>query len=518
MVLLDWIVVGLFFLVMIGIGFYAKSKASDSEDFFVGGGNVPWWLSGVSHHVSGHSGVVFVGYAAIAYTLGFTMYVWWAVVIGLATLIGAFWLAPRWPRLRQKLGIQSPTEYLKVRYGLPAQQFIAWLGVLQKLIDIGAKWASIGILMSGFTNGAVPVWLGILLAGAVSMIYITIGGLWADLLTDFMQFIVQAAAGVVIAIGVAGALGAKGLNYFNMWGELDKVTKDFSAPFNGSYTALWCALYLFVKTFEYNGGNWNLAARFIATSRGSEAKKAELLSSLLYFLWPLLIFAPMWAAPLLTPEGWLKGADGKAKTQFLEANLYPWLTQTYLPDGMVGLVMAAMFAATMGMTVSDINVLAAVTQRDILPVLSPKFEEIKEGPKSLFVARIITVAFTIVTLIVGLNNAQFGGVIGMVIGWFGALVGITGAPLILGLFRQFRWVSGPWVFLAMAVGLTGFAATQIWPKAPMMSDIKTALPLFLTVTVYLIGNYVNKARGFQPSREVEEMLTYISTDDSKVNV
>lgn len=121
---------------------------------------MPWWLSGVSHHVSGHSGVVFVAYAAIAYNLGFTMYVWWALVIALATLIGARIFAPGWPRLRQKLGIQSPTEYLKMRYGLPAQQTIAWLGVLMKLVDIGAKWASLGVLMHGFTG--VPIWLGIL--------------------------------------------------------------------------------------------------------------------------------------------------------------------------------------------------------------------------------------------------------------------------------------------------------------------------------------------------------------------
>lgn len=500
---LDWIVVGLFFVVMIGIGIYSKRMSSDSADFFVGGGKVPWWLSGVSHHVSGHSGVVFVAYAGIAYTLGFTMYIWWAVVIGFATLIGAFWLAPRWPRLRQRLGIQSPTEYLKMRYGLPAQQVIAWLGVLMKFIDIGAKWASIGILLNGFTGGAVPVVWGIILAGAVSMIYITIGGLWADLLTDFVQFIVQALAGVFIAVGVAGALGKIGLNYFTMWGPLNDITPGFSNPFNGSYTMLWCLLYLFVKTFEYNGGNWNLAARFIATADGREARKAELLSSALYFVWPLLIFAPMWAAPLLTPEHW--------DTKTAEAQLYPWLSSTYLPEGLVGLVMAAMFAATMGMTVSDINTLAAVTQRDILPVLSKKWAQMIDGPSSLRMARVLTIIFTTITVIVGLNNASFGGVIGMVIGWFGAMVGITGGPLILGLFKSLRWANGTWVLISVACGMGGFAVTQIFPKA-VPADLKTALPLAITCLVFLIGNYVNKARGIEPSRDVAEMLDYVSGD------
>src|SRR3954452_518585 len=99
---LDWAVVGLFFLAMVGIGVYSKKQSSDSSDFFVGGGKVPWWLSGVSHHVSGHSGVVFVAYAGIAYTYGITIYFWWAVAIGLALLVTAKWVAPRWPRLRER--------------------------------------------------------------------------------------------------------------------------------------------------------------------------------------------------------------------------------------------------------------------------------------------------------------------------------------------------------------------------------------------------------------------------------
>ncbi|WP_040160676.1 sodium:solute symporter family protein [Nigerium massiliense] len=501
---LDWIVVGLFFALMVGIGFYSKRKSSDSADFFVGGGKVPWWLSGVSHHVSGHSGVVFVAYAAIAYNMGFTIYVWWAFVIGMATIIGAFWLAPRWPRLRQKLGIQSPTEYLKTRYGLPSQQVIAWLGVLMKLLDIGAKWASIGILVNGFSGGAVPVLWGIILAGLVSMIYITIGGLWADLLTDFVQFAVQLLAGIFIAVGVGFALGERGLNYVTMWGALDRVQPNFSAPFNGDYTMLWCLLYLFVKTFEYNGGNWNLAARFIATSNGREARKAELLSSALYFVWPLLIFAPMWAGRLIFP-----GMDKP------DANLYPTLTMTYLPHGLVGLVLAAMFAATMGMTVSDINALAAVTQRDILPVLSRKWRAmIDSGRESLMWARIITVTFTVVTMIVGANNAAFGGVIGLVLTWFNALVGVTGGPLILGLFKRFRHTDGTWTLISIAGGVVAFAITQLFPKAPLMSDIRTGLPLLVTCLLFIIGNYVNKSAGKAVPPAVDDMLDHVDAPDA----
>src|SRR5690625_2896617 len=136
---LDYIVLGLFFLLLIGIGVASFRKVSSSDDFFVGGGQVPWWLAGVSHHVSGYSGVVFVAYAGIAYTLGFTIYIWWALPVAIACLSGAFIFAPRWSRLREGLNIQSPTEYLATRYDVPAQQLIAWSGVGLKLFDVGAK-------------------------------------------------------------------------------------------------------------------------------------------------------------------------------------------------------------------------------------------------------------------------------------------------------------------------------------------------------------------------------------------
>ena len=110
---LDWVVVALFFVLILWIGVRSGKNINNSEDFFIGGGKIPWWLSGISHHVSGYSGVVFVGYAGIAYTQGMSIYFWWAVNIALATMLGAVTIIPRWPRLRRALGIQSPTEYLK---------------------------------------------------------------------------------------------------------------------------------------------------------------------------------------------------------------------------------------------------------------------------------------------------------------------------------------------------------------------------------------------------------------------
>ena len=132
-----------------------------------------------------------------------------------ALVIGSNIFPVRWSRLRQRLGIISPLEYLVARYNLPAQQVLAWSGALLKIFDVGAKWTAAAILLQVFAN--VPTLWGVLLTGTVTLVYSVVGGLWADALTDMSQFVIQVIAGAVIippildllnhAYGFAGAPG-----------------------------------------------------------------------------------------------------------------------------------------------------------------------------------------------------------------------------------------------------------------------------------------------------------------------
>src|SRR5690625_7731825 len=100
-----------------------------------------------------------------------------------------FFIAPRWYRLRSKTGIQSPTEYLSTRYNLPTQQIMAWSGVLIKLFDIAAKWASMGILLNVFSG--ISIMVGMIISGIVKLIDSTIGGLWADVVHVLCGFVIM---------------------------------------------------------------------------------------------------------------------------------------------------------------------------------------------------------------------------------------------------------------------------------------------------------------------------------------
>src|SRR3954464_1186778 len=115
---LDWAVLIGYFGVMIAIGVWSHQRVGDVSDFFTAGGKMPWWLSGISHHMSGYSAVMFTAYAAIAYDCGITSSVTWSFPIAIGIALGSKLFAPRLNRVRSKLRVASPLEYLKNRYNL----------------------------------------------------------------------------------------------------------------------------------------------------------------------------------------------------------------------------------------------------------------------------------------------------------------------------------------------------------------------------------------------------------------
>ncbi len=486
---IDYVVIALFFLLVAGIGLLALRKIDGSRDYFVAGGKIPWWLGGISHHVSGHSGVVFVAYAAIAYRYGFTIYVWWAGSIIVACFTGAYWFAPRWARLRAVRNIESPTEYLALRYNIATQQVMAWTGVLLKLFDVGAKWASIGVLLHGFTG--LPISTGIWLSGGVSLFYITVGGLWADLYTDLAQFLVQVIAGLVLLAAVMTHLGG----WSSAWTLWERLPPGNSELFNGPYTPLFLIGFICAATLSYNGGTWNLAARYIGAPSAESAKRSALLSGWLYVIWPLFLFFPMWAAPILLPNL----AD--------PSQSYVLLTRQFLPAGLVGLVLASMFAATMSMTTSDTNTISSVINRDILPIMSARFRALDQR-KALRLARLTTLLFTLLTLIVGVEAERFGGVAGLIILWFGALIGPVSVPMLFGLLPVFRHADARAAIGSIAAGIGAFAVVKYALAAS--EGVRVLAPIATSVVVFSALAWLNRGRPVPP--EVDELLRAVSSD------
>lgn len=496
---LDWIVVGAYFLVMVWIGWWSRRRIKNASDFFVAGGKIPWWLVGISHHMSGYSAAVFVGYAALAYTVGFAVYVWWAISIAIACLLGAVWFAPRWPRLRKRLGIISPLEYLAVRYSVPVEQLLAWSGALLKLFDIAAKWTASAILLNVFAG--IPIVWGVLLVGGVTMFYSTIGGIWADVLTDLGQFIIQFVAALALAIAVMIRLDGLATP-FTMWSHLPE---SHSNPFNGSLTVGFFLAYIVVTTLSYNGGTWNLAMRMISAEDGHQAKRSMWFSAGLYLVWPLVLFFPMWAAPILLP--------GLAQPD----ESYALMATELLPDGLVGLVLAGMFAHTMAMTSSDSNAIASVVVRDIIPQFR-KGKTFLPEKAELFFSRLITFLFIASSMAIALTSDSFGGVLGLIILWFGALVGPVAVPMLFGMLQAFRRSGSAAALISTAGGLIMFTLNQWvitdWVKAlgDNSQAWSVATPVLVSLVLFAGIGWIRP----ENTPETDELIDSLCVDDTGV--
>ena len=486
---LDYVVMAFYVLMIVWITLWAMRRVGSTRDFFAAGGKMPWWLSGVSHHMSGYSAAVFVAYAAVAYRYGITIYFWWAFPIAIAVLIGAWVFAPRWARLRIHMNIESPMEYLATRYNLPTQQVLAWSGVVLKTFDVGAKWAAIAIIINVFT-GLDPV-VGICISGALSMFYTVMGGLWADACNDFGQFVVQFVAAIVMVIAVAIHLGGFG-ELFTIW---DRLPENHVQIVQEPYTLGFILAYFVIYTLSYNGGTWNLAQRFIASPGGREARKAALLSAFLYLLWPLVLFWPMWAAPLLYPD------------MVDPTRSYSVMAMELLPNGLIGLVLVAMFTHTLSMTSSDANAITAVVTRDILPVMLPR--RFQRGKTSLLAARITAFLFIATTLVIAMNAGRFGGILSLLIIWFGGLIGPISIPMLLGLLPLFKRSGSVAAIISWAVGVGTFFTVK-FVLTGISDATLVAAPVLSSLLLYILIGWLRPS----PVRpEVEVMLAALSQDN-----
>jgi Na+/proline symporter len=495
---LDWAVLLGYFGVMVAIGVWSHKRVDSVSDFFTAGGKMPWWLSGISHHMSGYSAVMFTGYAGIAYLYGVASFVTWAFPIAVGILIGAKLFAPRLNRLRSRLRVASPLEYLKNRYNLKTQQALAWSGVLLKIVDVGAKWAAIATLLSVFTG--ISLNQGILITGVITGIYCTVGGLWADALTEMGQFIIQFFAGIVMLFAVMVELDG----FSTLWTIWDEPElQGHAEPTAGPYTVIFLLAFLFIKTFEYNGGMWNQAQRYMATANAREATRSARLSALLWFLWPLVLSFPMWCAPLLVKAEKPDASDA-----------YALMTEQLLPHGLLGLVIVGFFSHTMAMCSSDANAIAAVFTRDIAPVLSEKARGWTERA-GLYVARWATVTFLALSMAVAtqVNSPTFKDIITVVIQWVAGLMGPIAIPFMLGMLRPFRR-SGPTAALtSWAMGLLAFWLVNYpinWNiEGGVPLHYKVSIPLAVSLFLYIVIGFIKP----EDTPERDAVLARINSDD-----
>ncbi len=405
----DYAMIAAYFVLMLGIGAYFYRYMRGIKDYFSGGNNIPWWLSGVSFYMSSFSVAAFIFYPALCYRHGWVgvTLLWVAVP---ATLFSVLLLARKWRRAR----IDSPVEYLELRYSALLRQLFTWQGVPVRIIDDGIKLLAIGTFISvglGF-----DMTLSMVCAGVIMLLYTFMGGLWAVAVTDFVQFIVLSAA-IVIMFPLA-FLRAGG--FMTVINEAPEGFFRLTTPeYNWGYVAFLIVMY----SLAWSSINWPLIQRYYCVPRERDAVKVGLTVIALYIIGPPIMFLPAIAATRILPG--LEDAG----------DVYPLLCNTLLPAGMLGLVVAAMFAATMSMLSSDYNVCANVLTNDVYRRLIRPDASDRE---LVLVGRLTTLLVGVLALATALTMARGRGedLFRVMVTLFGVATAPVAIPMILGLLSK----------------------------------------------------------------------------------
>ena len=406
---LDFVVMGVFALLIFAIGLtFTKVGSKNSNAFFEAGGETPWWINGLSLFISYFSAGTFVVWGSIAYKHGLVAN---AIQLTMAAsgLLVTLFIAARW----KKTGAATAAEYIGLRFGSKEKQFYTYLTLLLSLFTTAAVLYPVGKMVHVVTGLSVDS--SVLVIGLIIVLYTAAGGLWAVLVTDVVQFVILLAA-VVIVIPIAlGNVG--GFHHF-----FQQAPEGFFHPVNDDYTFGFMLAFVVYQMF-YIGGNWSYVQRYTSVATPKESKKVAGIFTVLYFISPFIWMLPPMIYRIINPN--LHGLDTE--------DAYIMLIQKVMPAGLIGLVLAGMVSATSSKANTTINMAATVFAQDIYKNLIRKKAPEKEV---ILIARFFTFVFGVATILIAMWIPQAGGIVEVVLSTASIAGGALFAPIIFTLFSK----------------------------------------------------------------------------------
>ena len=359
---LDWWIIGIFFLILLAIGWVASQSASrNTSEYFLGGRSMPWWLLGISMVATTFSadtpnlvaGLVREGGVA-------NNWAWWAFLI--TGMVTVFIYAKLWRRSE----VVTDLGLYELRYGGKAASFLRgfralYLGILFNCLIMGTVTLA-GIKIGSIMLGLEP-WVIVLSISVIVVIYSSLGGIKGVIWADFFQFGIAMtgafyAAYIVLQEPEIGSLQAlithpnvvPKLNLIPDLSDTSLLLTLFIIPIAVQWWAVW------YPGSEPGGGGY-IAQRMLAAKDEENAIGASLLFNVAHYAlrpWPWIIVAL--ASIIIYPDlASIKAEFPNIKDQYLGNDIaYPAML-TKLGKGWLGLVVASLIAAIMSTLSTHLN-------------------------------------------------------------------------------------------------------------------------------------------------------------------
>jgi solute:Na+ symporter, SSS family len=495
----DYVVIAGYFIVVLLVGLYFNKKQTAAQDYFAGGHQVPWWLAGISHYMSSFSAFTFIAYSQIAYTYG-----WVAITLFWTTtpacVMGGLVFARRWRRAR----VITPVEFLEKRFNAPLRQLFAWAGIPVKIFDDGLKVFATALILSAGVG--VDLKAAIIVCGIVTVTYTLLGGLWALVVTDYVQFLMKIAAMLLLLPLAVWRAGGLSHAFAGLPSGFLHIT---GGPYNWTYLLSFAALI----TISYNA-TWALAQKYYSVPDERSASKAAYLSAALNF-----VGTPLMLLPAVIGRKFLPDLIAQHKT----ADTYVLLVLELLPVGMVGIIVAAMFSATMATISADLNAIASVLTRDFYQrVLNPDATD----RTAVRVGRMFTLGLGVIIISLSLWIAvtQQQSLFSLMVTIFALFLAPTMLPVLGGL--TVRWLTWKGALTGFIAGLTSGAITLIlktWylPVLPGMQGEWASyrfegFSIFVNILVTAVGMWLGSVVPNSDNAERDKIAAFFRALDTPV--
>jgi SSS family transporter len=471
----DFGVIAAYMALMLGIGFYAMRFNRGASDYFKGGSRIHWLAAGLSSFMSGFSAWTFTGAAGLAYQHGLVAIL---LYVGNACtfLLGYFVFAMRWRRAR----IGTVMEYLVDRYDERTRQAFSWTTILFQLFTGASMLYGLGLFVAPTCGW--PLSWAIAGSGAVILAYCVVGGLWAVVITDFLQAAILMPFTIVMAFASLGHVG--GLS--GLVARLPEGATSLALPpgFGWGYVLCWTVM----TSFGYNTAA--MAQRYFSVEDERASKKIALLCFGLFLAGAAIWFVPPLAMRVLFPDlgsVW----PGLANPQ---ESSYALAALTLLPAGFVGIMLAAMFSATMSSISGVLNMHASIISRDIFPTLFPR--RAGEAEK-LGIAWAATFAVGVAITAIALAMAALGQSVFRMMVTFNTVMSLAyGPPALLGLVvrRTPSW-SG---LASFAVGLVVGCVLTFGLGWGVVGNVLVVVPV--SVAVFFLSRLLPETSAARAAR------------------
>ena len=472
----DYSLVALYFVFVLGIGWAAKSKVSSSIDFFLSGRGLPAWVTGLAFISANLGAVEIVGHSANGVQYGFqTMHYFWIGAVPAMVFLGIV-MMPFYYGSK----VRSVPEFMLRRFGSAAHLVNALSFAIAQLLIAGVNL----LLLAKVVNSLLgwPMWLTLLIAAIIVLSYITLGGLSAAIYNEVLQFFVIVAGLLPLTIiGLNRVGGWSGLkervateSHFHTW-----PGTDISGFANPAWSVIGIVFGLgFVLSFGYWTTNFVEVQRSMAAESMSAARRTPIIGAFPKMFIPFIVVIPgMVAGTLVTPI-----MDGSAQPN--DAVLY--LMRDLLHNGLLGIAIAGLLAAFMAGMAANISSFNKVLSYDIWQTYIVKD---RDDDYYLKFGRIATVIATFIAVFTAIIAANFGNVMDYLQTLFGFFNAPLFATFILGMFWKRMTPTAGWVGL-----VSGTAAAIVFWALSLGADPVVSLPgqgvAFLAASIAFVTDIV----------------------------